>query len=286
MNCQACGAYNPPGSSACLACGVLLIATVDPAGPKCRKHADTPATGTCSRCGSFGCGVCLAQKGAAWLCDDCAARAAVLPWDERETLGTWRAWWRTSVMMISSPGQTLESATPEGPLGSSMLFALLSTLVGYLPSFILMFGVAGLGIGFTFMKAAKPAGAEALLVVAILAGELVGLLVFQVVFVLVWALLDHVMLMILGAQPRRFEVTVRANALSMGPMLLGLVPVCGFYVFPIWALVLRIIALMHLHRTTAGKAVLAVLVPIAVLCGLGAIGYMSIFALGMSQAFR
>jgi hypothetical protein len=286
VNCQACGVSNPPGAAACIACGVLLTATAGPSGPRCRKHAETPATGTCSRCGSFGCGVCLTQKGATWLCDDCAARAAVLPWDERETLGTWRAWWRTSVKMMSSPVQTLESAAPEGSLGSSALFALLSTLVGYLPTFVLLFGAAGLGFAFASRQAAKPASAEAVPFVAILAGELVMILVLQVAAVFFWAALDHLMLKLLGAQPRRFEVTVRANALSMGPMLLGLVPVCGAYVFPVWALVLRILGLMHLHRTTAGKAVLAVLLPIAVLICLAAVAYVGLIALVGSQAFR
>lgn len=286
MNCQACGAYNPEGSSACLNCGVLLMGAVDPGGARCRKHPETPAAGTCSRCGSFGCGVCLTQQGSVWLCDDCASRVGTLPWDERETLGLWRAWWRTSVQMISSPGQTLQSATPEGSLGSSLLFALLSTLAGYLPTFILIFGAGALGATAAFMERAKPAGAESFIVMGVLAVELVLVFAFQIVFVLVYALLDHVMLMILGAQPRRFEVTVRANALSLGPMLVGLVPLCGFYVFPLWSLVLRIIALMHLHKTTAGKAVLAVLLPIVVCCGLFGVLYLSVFALGMSQTFR
>ena len=95
----------------------------------------------------------------------------------------------------------------------------------------------------------------------------VMILVFQLGGVLFVAGLEHVALMALGAQPRSYSVTVRASALSMGPYLLGLLPFCSLYVYPLWAVVLRIIALMSLHKTTAGKATAAVLLPIVLLCG-------------------
>ena len=45
---------------------------------------------------------------------------------------------------------------------------------------------------------------------------------------------------------------------------------------------LRIIALMHLHKTTPGKASAAVLLPVLLLCG-GFIGlYVAVIALAMS----
>lgn len=285
MYCQACGAYNPAGSSACLKCGALLISEVDPAGPKCRLHPERPAAGTCHRCGSFGCSVCLTQKGAVWLCADCVARGSALPWDERESLGTWRAWWRTSVQMISSPMATLEGAKPEGSLGGSLLFTLLSTLVGYGPTLAiyLLIIIPAMLWGASKSELSIAAGA---MVSAGTAIYVVLLLALQAVGVFILAGLDHLMLMMLGAQPRDYSVSVRANALALGPSLVGLVPVCGLYVFPLWALVLRIIALMTLHKTTAGKAVLAVFIPIVLICGVCGAGYFFAFAAGMSRVFR
>ncbi|MEW6433591.1 MAG: Yip1 family protein [Myxococcota bacterium] len=286
MNCQACGAYNPGGSAACLKCGVLLIAAVDPGGARCRLHPETPATGTCSRCGSFGCGVCLTPKGDAWFCSDCEARAAVLPWDERETIGVWRAWWRTSVMMISAPGATLSGAKAEGSLGGSVLFTLLSTLAGY-GTTIVLYVVAF--VPMMLFGLSKSENAPALSGVFVGVGAVVYvvlLLAMQTAGVLVLGGLDHLMLRLLGASPKGYKVSVRANALALGPSLVGLVPFCGLYVFPIWCLVLRIIALRHFHQTTAGKAALAVLVPIVLLCGVCGAGYLGLFALGMSQGFR
>lgn len=251
----------------------------------CAAHPQVRATGACSRCGTFGCGACLTQRGPDWLCPTCSSRLAVLPWDERETLGMWRAWWRTSVQLISNPGQTLSSANPEGSLGSSLLFSVLSLVVGYGPTFALyalaMIPMALLGRG----ELGKEFGGFSPLIVPlvmIIYGVL--LIVFQVAGVLIWAGIDHVALMLVGARPKSYTVTVRANALSMGPYLVGLVPFCGFYVFFLWALVLRIIANMHLHKTTAGKATAAVLVPVALLCGGLMVFYAAVFALATGFA--
>ncbi|MDP3156998.1 MAG: YIP1 family protein [Archangium sp.] len=94
--------------------------------------------------------------------------------------------------------------------------------------------------------------------------------------------IEHLALRMLGAEPKSFTVTVRAYALGMSAYLLGVIPFCSFYVFPVWAIVLRIIAVMHLHKTTAGKASAAVLLPVLVLCG-GFIGlYVAVIALAMS----
>jgi hypothetical protein len=241
------------------------------------------ATGACSRCGTFGCGQCLTQRGADWLCAACQQRQAVLPWDERETLGLWRAWWRTSVLMISSPTQTLQDASPDGAVGSSATFAGLSTLAGVGTTMAIQ-GVSMIGI---LAAAAVGKGGS----VASGLGGAVGMvfalaMTFFFFFgsVFINSGLDHLMLMLLGANPRSYSVTLRAQALSMGPYLVGLVPICGFYVFPIWSLVLRILALMHLHKTTAGKATLAVLVPVIVFCGLIIAFYIAVVGLAVGLA--
>ena len=110
----------------------------------------------------------------------------------------------------------------------------------------------------------------------------VVIFVCQLGLVLFLSGLDHLALMILGAQPRSFTVTVRANALAMGPYLVGLLPGCSWYVFPLWWMVLRIIANMYLHKTTAGKATAAVLLPLFLLCGGVFALYFAVIALAVS----
>ncbi len=283
MNCPACGYYNPPNQQRCSHCSLPLPI---PAGDaSCAVHPEVKATGACSRCGTFGCGTCLTARGSDWLCTLCLNRVSKLPWDERETLGLWRAWWRTSVMMISNPGLSLSTAEPDAPLGSSVLFALLSTCVGFGPTLVtyvlVLFpamALSGQRFGATQLASGFGIG---LLVVLFYVGLLVA---FQLGSLLFVAGLDHLGLMLLGAQPKSYSVTVRASALGMGPYLLGLIPFCSIYVFPLWSVVLRIIANMHLHKTTAGKATAAVLLPMLVFCGGVLALYLAVFALAMNFA--
>lgn len=278
MNCPACGYYNPPGQQSCFHCSLVLPL---PAGDAlCAAHPEVKATGACSRCGTFGCGACLAARGTDWLCPQCMSRAGKLPWDERESLGLWRAWWRTAVLMISSPVQTLGTAEPEAPLGSSILFAVLSTVVGFGPTMLSYLLVLLPVLAFGAKRGSLGEGAVVVPVVTLF--YVVLIFAMQIGSVLFFAGLDHVGLMVLGARPRSYAVTVRAYALSMGPYLLGLLPFCSLYVFPLWSLVLRIIANMSLHQTTAGKASAAVLVPVFLLCGGLIAFYAAVFALAAS----
>lgn len=246
----------------------------------CPVHQTAQAVGACSRCGTFGCGECLAVSGADLLCAACLSRITNIPWDERATLGMWPAWWKTSLRMISSPDQLLSTARADEPLSSSLLFALLSSIVGFVPSMLCWLLMTFLA--FFFQPTEVPFSAWFLPFVALFyLGAFLG---FQVGGVLVFGGLEHLGLLLLGAKPKSYTVTVRARALSMGPYLLGLIPLCSLYIYPLWSLVLCVIANMHLHKTTAGKATAAVLLPLVLLCG-GGLALVGAMALAV-DAFR
>ena len=59
-----------------------------------------------------------------------------------------------------------------------------------------------------------------------------------------------------------------------------LFPLCSIYVFPVWALVLRVFTIHKLHRTTAGVGVASALIPLVLCCGLGG----GLYALGIAIA--
>jgi hypothetical protein len=273
--CRWCQAENLDGALTCATCHNPLSGD-EAFAARCRNHPGVPAPTPCSRCGTFFCGQCLGRAGRGpgggpgpWLCAGCQAHVGTLPWDERERLGLLRAWWQTSLKLITAPEATLARAGGEAPLSSSLLFAALSSLAGFGTTFVLyaVFGAAALTLGLQGVEQVDP-GTGLLVAPVMLVGLFTLALAWQVVAVLFTAGLDQLGLRLLGVDARPYPVTVRANALSLGPYLLGLVPLCGLYVFPLWALVLRVLAVRALHGTTSGKAAAAVLLPSLLLCGL------------------
>lgn len=215
------------------------------------------------------------------MCQACATRleAEALPWDRREELGTVKAWWQTSVKVMSSPDKVFANVSPDGSLGSSLLFSVLSNLAGVITTFVLYMLFLGGVLAATPLAQEEPfRDLSRPMWFAIGAGVLVVYLVFLVGFgaaaVLILAGIEHLMLKLLGADPKPYAVTVRGHALSMAPYVVGLVPVCGLYVYPIWAIVVRVFAYKHFHRITGGKAVAAILLPVAVLIAIFVVGYL------------
>jgi hypothetical protein len=236
----------------------------------CATHPTVRAVGTCVRCGTFFCGECMPERErGVRRCNDCQAKLSRLPWDDRESLGLLRAWWQTCMKMIASPVETLRTAEPAAPLGSSLLFAVLCALAGYLATIVLY----GLGIGGVMLAAA--AKGEGFGKMGVVGGIGIGIGVsvfyllllagFSMLSVLFWAGLEHFTLGLLGGPRGSYAVSVRAQAMGMGVYVIGFIPLCSLYVFPIWSIVVRIFAMQNLHRTTGGRAVGAVLIPAGIL---------------------
>jgi hypothetical protein len=100
--------------------------------------------------------------------------------------------------------------------------------------------------------------------IEILTSPVQGVVLF---FVIVAVL--HLSVMIFASGGKGWNATVRAFAYASGPLLLSIIPFCGGFIGWIWSMVLTIIAVIQLHKTTGGRAAAAVLVPIALLlcCG-------------------
>lgn len=282
LRCPWCQAENPEAALACAACHNPLQGE-EATAARCPAHPLVPAPTPCGRCGTFHCGRCLTRVGQQWRCGSCLRLGGTLPWDERARLGTLRAWWQTSLKLITAPEATLAAAGREAPISDSLLFSGLSTLAGFGTTVVLyaLFGGAVLATGL-FGQKPPDLATGALVAPVMLVGLLVLVLTTHLVGVLFYAGLDHLGLSLLGVQPRPYPVTVRANALALGPYLLGLVPLCGLYVFPLWSLVLRVLALRSLHRTTGGRAAAAVLVPTLLLCGLCGGAYLLVVMAAMT----
>jgi len=78
--------------------------------------------------------------------------------------------------------------------------------------------------------------------------------------------------------------TMRGYSMAMGPALVGLIPVCGIYAFPIWCIVMRVFAYKHLHQLSWGRAVAGALIPTAVLVCCFASAYVALISAAIAAA--
>ncbi|MFP2962803.1 YIP1 family protein [Myxococcus sp. 1LA] len=277
--CPRCQAFVVPGAQSCSWCGTSLLqeATPGSADPVCAVHPELLSLQACSRCGNFACAQCL-RKGTRDepLCAACHDRvpADALPWDRREELGTLRAYWQTCLAVTLRPTATFERARPEGSVGSSLGFAALSNLAAYFTTALAYLAVV-FAIPAEMMEIDNVSQSGfRLMATGVLGAMMVAAPVMGMLVALINSALDHIVFRLEGTG-QSFEVTLRANSLSLAPYLLGLIPFCGMYVAPMWALALRVIAYRNLHRTGWGTAALgalaAPLLSLGLCCGVYAV---------------
>ncbi|GIX05660.1 MAG: hypothetical protein KatS3mg115_0063 [Candidatus Poribacteria bacterium] len=78
--------------------------------------------------------------------------------------------------------------------------------------------------------------------------------------------LYHLALIVLGGRNAPYRATFRAIAYVNGAMAwIAWIPVLGWLGAWIWGIVLEVLALREVHRTTTGRAVVAVLAPLLVM---------------------
>jgi hypothetical protein len=188
-----------------------------------------------------------------------------LPWDRRQELGFFPAFFETLKLVLLNPGVAFTSMKPEGGLVDPLIYAVIGGSVGWVFYFIFSFFIGSLGalgdhnalgglLGFGF------GGIFALIFFPI----------FLTIGLFIWAGILHLCLMLVGGAKRSYETTLRVLCYSVGSTYpLMIVPVCGGAIASVWCLVAECVGLAKAHETTTGKAVLAVFLPVLVCCGGG-----------------
>jgi hypothetical protein len=93
---------------------------------------------------------------------------------------------------------------------------------------------------------------------------------FTIAFsILIGSGVTHLCLMIVGGNRKGFEATFRAISYSYCAQLFNIIPFIGSFIGGIYFLILAILGVREGHNISTGKAVLAVLLPIIILVGLG-----------------
>ena len=192
------------------------------------------------------------------------AAGSGLPWEHREQLGFFKAYFDTVILVLTKPGEAFALMKKEGDLMAPMLFALIGGCAGMIVSVLL--NIALQSVGF---MADRQAGAFGMGIVGIWAvGYILLSPVLVIAFMFIASGILHLCLMIVGGARKPFETTFRVVCFSSGSTsLLSMIPFCGGLISGVWNIVLEIIGVARAHEIDTGKAVLAVLLPIIVCCG-------------------
>lgn len=193
-----------------------------------------------------------------------AAAGSGLPWEHREQLGFFTAFFHTVSLLITRPGEAFTRMRPEGGLSGPLLFGLVGGCASYVVSVV-----------FQVLLETIPGypGDNALFHLFGLSPWIVALIlsVLSPVSVLLGLFIGggilHLCLMLVGGAKRSFETTMRVVCFTGGSAnLFSMIPVCGWLIALVYTLVLECIGLTRAHEITTGKALLAVLLPLFVCC--------------------
>jgi hypothetical protein len=207
------------------------------------------------------------------------AAASQLPWDYREELGWARAWFKSLSAILFRPSMTFSTAKPEGDVGGSILFMAISWFAGCFTTFV-AFALIGALVP-SFVENTGDAAPVRAVIVTTYGVMAVLVPIFGIAGTLVMTGLEHLVMMMFG-KPRGFETTLRAASLSLAPYALGVIPICGLYIAPLWVLVVKVFAYKGMHRTTIGTAILGALALPALSIVLGCGFYLLVLSLALA----
>ena len=181
------------------------------------------------------------------------------PWESKE--GFVGAFFKTTQEVLFSPTKFFKKAAAGKGYWSPFIFAMISGIIG--------FGVVLLWQWLFFSKMV-PTQIHSLIPYSLFLSVVIILIPFMIAFsILIGSGVTHLCLMIVGGNRKGFEATFRAISYSYSAQLFNIVPFIGNLIGGIYLLILTIIGVREGHDISTGKAVLAVLLPLIVVAGLG-----------------
>jgi hypothetical protein len=218
-----------------------------------------------------------------------AGTPGAIPWEERQRYGFVPALVETVKLFVTAPAEAWRRTPGKGNILDPLLYALIVSWVGAIFS-----AIYGMFFTVPWLRMMPPAMRERLGGAA--AGHAFGF-VAQTVFApiaiaiglfLASAIL-HVCLMMVGglsASTSGFDGTFRALSYSAVADLANAIPLVGGFVAAIWKIVLVVMGFVALHRTTQGKAIAAVLIPLVFCCGCAIVLSILIFGAAFGAMHR
>ncbi len=222
--CPSCGVAAEPGDQTCVYCGAQM---------------DTPTQGPALTHG-------FREPGSADDDDDYEDEKNC-PWEDRESYGTINAFIQTASNCLFNPSYFFSHLPIDKGMVNPILFSIFSMLTGILFSYVwtsLYYGTGGI---FYFFLAIP--------FIMVIGGISIA------IFLFIWGGLVHLALTIAGGAKEGFEATFRSVSYSSVTQVFNAIPVIGS-IASLWGLVLTVIGLRETHKTSTGKSILAVVLPL------------------------
>jgi hypothetical protein len=193
------------------------------------------------------------------------------PWEDRERLGFFQAWWETTKTVLFKPTDFYRRLAPTGKMGDAILFAVIwfifNGIVAALYGLVFQgaqFGLMGLLEQGGFQGQENPFGplGRGGAVGVSFVTNLVCTPVMGLVWMIILAGIYHLILMVVKGANQPFEATLRVVCYATSYMIWILIPICGGLIGWVYSIVLAIIGLNEVHKSGGGKAAAAVLAPL------------------------
>lgn len=246
---------------------------------QCARHPERVAETVCPRCGNFTCTECNPDGRS--LCPSCITLGVAEPtftpppWERRSELGFVQGLWLTFKQSLFEPQKFWPSVPPEGPLLDALTYSWLLAIVTSLltiPMTWLNFAqmresMAEMTKAMESMRELARAFETVSEQPLIFAIGLAGLTIISYPLGLVFtAGLTYLGGLLFGASDKGFNATFRAIAYAQGPNIFNVVPVMGGMVAGLWTLILQVMALQAMQRTTVLRAIGALFWWLVLLC--------------------
>ena len=181
------------------------------------------------------------------------------PWEEE---GPFLArFWETTRGVLFEPTTFFDRMRREGGLGKPIVYH----MIGFTASTILQ-----VLYQLPIQMLASQGGDEMVFVAifSLTCGVILAP-VMSIVYLFLWAGIQHLMLLMLKSANFPFEATLRVFAYSYGATaLVGVIPFCGGMIGWVWGIVANIIGLSRALEVPTGKAAGVGLAPVFFFCGI------------------
>jgi hypothetical protein len=194
------------------------------------------------------------------------AATPIIPWEDPARAGLFDRFVETVKLLVMNPREAFAGMPTSGGIGQPLFYAVIVGWIGAAVALVwnvlfqsawlpfMDMGDAGAAFGFSIVTT---------FIIAVLAP------LFIIFGVFVGAAIFHLMLMLVGGANNGFEATVRVVCYASTSQLANIIPFCGGLVALVWAIILYVFGLSTAHRTTTGKALIAILLPLVLCCIIG-----------------